>query len=100
MLGGPLMYIGLCLVGWVMLWTRPLYGFLVTYAFGMLALIILVGALYGAIPATLESFRGVPSEHLIPSIIGFVIGVASFPIAFSIVGVAIVAVRKWMKARA
>jgi hypothetical protein len=97
MFGGPLMLIGLCLIGWLQLWNRPQYGFATTYAFCLLALIVFhalvrIGGLF-------ELLEGMTLADLALAWATLTGVVVTAPILFLIVGLVIVASRRWMMAR-
>ncbi len=59
MFAGPLMIIGLCIVGWLMIWARPYYGFALTFAVGLFAYIVGVNMFYmNTSPDILRLFGG------------------------------------------
>lgn len=100
MFGGPVMYVGLCLVGWVMLWNRPHYAFAATYAVCLLVLILAVGIFYGGAPMLAEMTTGFDFfDHLVFWTEVFAV-IAALPLLFLGVGSGIVAVRKRVKTRA
>ena len=100
MFGGPVMYIGLCLVGWVMLWNRPHYAFAAMYALWLLVLIVGVGAFYGGLAPFLEALAGRTLADQMQVWLGFLAVIGALPFGFLVVGSAVVAIRKWMIARA
>ncbi|MDX2274367.1 MAG: hypothetical protein NW206_02865 [Hyphomonadaceae bacterium] len=93
------MYIGLCLVGWVMVWNRPHYAFAAIYALCLLILIFALGVFYGGLAPLLEALRGRSLADQLQVWSGFLAVIAVMPVAFFVVGSAIVTLRKWMRAR-
>lgn len=87
MFGGPLMILGLCAVGWAMLWARPHYGFAATYAVGLFCYNLAASLFYGAAWPPLVQYFGWSA---------FVVVAVS--LTFFAMGAAIVAIRKAMKA--
>jgi hypothetical protein len=99
MFDGPIMYFGLCLVGWLMLWSRPHYAFAATYAVCLFVLIVAVGAFYGGVPPVIEMAVGLGFFDQLTFWTEFLLVLAALPLVFLAVGSGVVAIRKRMSAR-
>ena len=103
MFGGPVLYIGLCLVGWVMVWNRPQHAFAATYALCLFILIVVLGGLYGGLyrglSLMLDSLASLTLAQQIEAWVIFLAVIAALPVAFLVVSSAIVTLRKWMLSR-
>jgi hypothetical protein len=90
----------LYLILWVLLWFRPYYGFVLVAAICMLALDGVMILVFGALPATMAGYEPMRDPATWLSIpIDYLMAVWPSLLLFVGVGVAIVTLRKWMKAR-
>ncbi|MES1199066.1 MAG: hypothetical protein ABUS48_03710 [Pseudomonadota bacterium] len=86
------------LVGWILLWFRPEYRFVLFFGIFLtlvdLALLVALGgasALFGA--------EGFSWPNALEYLLGFIIGRSAVLVVFFAIGCGIVALRKWMKNR-
>jgi hypothetical protein len=99
MFGGPFMSIGVCLVGWVMVWNRPHYAFAATYALCLFILTLGLLAFYVGLPPLFQSLRGISLSDQLQVWLRFLAVISALPLAFLVSAFLIVALRKWMLAR-
>jgi hypothetical protein len=97
--GGPITYLGLCIVGWVMLWSRPHYAFAATYALCIFVLIVATGAIFGGLPPVIEASADLSFLDQLTFWTEFFLVLAALPLVFLAVGSGIVAIRKQMSVR-
>jgi hypothetical protein len=85
------------LIGWILLWFRPEYKFVLFFGFGLIVLDLITFAFFGGVAAITNP--GLDLNAVLAFLDAYFANAALTLAIFFAVGAAIVALRKWMKAR-
>lgn len=85
------------LIGWILLWFRPEYKFVLFFGLGLLVLNFVLWLLFAGIPIAITTPINI--EGVLTFLMLYLADAVLTLLVFGLIGIGIVALRKWMKAR-
>src|SRR5262245_25110893 len=87
------------IIGWILLWFRPEYKFVLFFALGLTILNLIFLVLFSGIPAVIFNDGVLDPYAFVEFLVLYLLQIWITVGVFFAVGAAIVALRKWMKSR-